>query len=95
MVAISGGLIFLGYQLLTYGWSQVQGSNAGFFDLLWPGRYKGNTPDASAIATQTKGLGSQSYGGLNDTASGGTIGKTPVPTSSAPGYLGPTGSKPL
>lgn len=48
MIAVSGGLIFAGYQLLVYGWSQVQGSNAGFFDILWPGRYKGNTPDGPA-----------------------------------------------
>ena len=45
MVAVSGGLIFLGYQLMVYGWSQVQKSNAGFFDILWPGRYKGEFPD--------------------------------------------------
>ena len=50
MVAVSGGLIFLGYQLLTYGWSQVRGDNAGFFDLLWPGRYKGPNPDPPAQA---------------------------------------------
>ena len=42
VVAVSGGLMFAGYQLLVYGWSQIQGGNAGFFDILWPGRYKGN-----------------------------------------------------
>ena len=47
MVAVSGVLILAGYQLVTYGWSQVRGANAGFFDILWPGRYTGNTPDAS------------------------------------------------
>lgn len=47
MVAVSGGLIFIGYQLMAYGWSQVNGSNAGFFDLLWPGRFTGNSPDSS------------------------------------------------
>lgn len=51
MVAVSGVLIFLGYQLTAYGWSQVRGQNAGFFDILWPGRYKGNTPDSAASAS--------------------------------------------
>ena len=46
MIAVSGALIFGGYTLAVYGWSQLQGQNAGFFDLLWPGRYKGNTPDS-------------------------------------------------
>lgn len=71
MVAVSGGLIFLGYQLLAYGWSQVNGSNAGFFDMLWPGRYKGNAPDSSAVDTNVAGKG------LNDTAQGGTAGGAP------------------
>ena len=66
MVAVSGGLIFLGYQLLTYGWSQVRGANAGFFDILWPGRYKVVAPDAASVGTYTPGVG------LNNTAQGGT-----------------------
>lgn len=58
MVAVSGGLLWLGYWVLSYGWSQVQGSNAGFFDLAWPGRYTGNTPDGPAkAATSTYGSG--------------------------------------
>ena len=58
MVAVSGGLLWLGYWVLSYGWSQVQGSNAGFFDLAWPGRYIGNTPDGPAkAATSTYGSG--------------------------------------
>lgn len=71
MVAVSGGLIFAGYQLLVYGWSQVNHGNAGFFDILWPGRYKGNPLDSGAIATYTPGVG------LNNTQSGGTVGATP------------------
>ena len=57
MVAVSGGLIFLGYQLLVYGWSQVNGQNAGFFDILWPGRYQGNTPDSGALTSFGSGGG--------------------------------------
>jgi hypothetical protein len=51
MVAVSGGLIFAGYQLLVYGWSQVNHGNAGFFDILWPGRYKGNPLDGPTKAS--------------------------------------------
>lgn len=73
MVAVSGALIFSGYQLSVYGWSQVNGANAGFFDILWPGRYTGNKPDSGAGILDIPGLG------LNDTAAGGTIGKaTPL-----------------
>ena len=50
MVAVSGGLVFLGYQLLVYGWSEVNHGNAGFFDILWPGRYKGNPLDVASLA---------------------------------------------
>jgi hypothetical protein len=84
MVAVSGGLIFAGYQLLVYGWSQVNHGNAGFFDILWPGRYTGNPLDSGAVAVETPT-------GLNDTAAGGTVGAPP----STVGSLGPTGSKPL
>ena len=45
MIAVSGGVLFIGYQLIVYGWSQVRGANAGFFDILWPGRYSGPHPD--------------------------------------------------
>jgi hypothetical protein len=77
MVAISGLLIFSGYQLMAYGWSQVRGANAGFFDILWPGRYVNvaapDGGDAGIVETPT---------GLNDTAAGGTVGKV-TPTSPA------------
>jgi hypothetical protein len=84
MIAVSGGLVFIGYQLLVYGWSQVNGQNAGFFDILWPGRYKGNTPDSGAIASFS------ANGSLNDTAQGGTIGATPK-TNTTPGPKTPPG----
>jgi hypothetical protein len=70
VVAVSGGLLFAGYQLLVFGWSQVNHGNAGFFDILWPGRYKGNPLDSGAIAVNTPT-------GLNDTAAGGTVGGAP------------------
>ena len=82
MVAVSGGLIFLGYQLLTYGWSQVRGANAGFFDILWPGRYKVVAPDAASVGTYTPGVG------LNNTAQGGTVG-LPRPSAGSVQIGGP------
>ena len=53
MVAISGVMILAGYQLVSYGWSQVRGNNAGFFDILWPGRYTGNTPDGGSSSSSS------------------------------------------
>jgi len=58
VIAVSGGLLFIGYQLTVYGWSQVRGSNAGFFDILWPGRFKGAFPDgANKTSTISYGQG--------------------------------------
>lgn len=71
MVAVSGGLIFIGYQLMVYGLSQVRHGNAGFFDILWPGRYTGLHPDSGTGITYTPGKG------LNDVGAGGTIGLPP------------------
>lgn len=80
MVAVSGGLLFAGYQLLCYGWSQVNGGNAGFFDILWPGRYKVVAPDAA--------------NGINPT-NPATPATALNPTGHKAGFLGPTGNKPL
>ena len=83
MVAVSGALIFIGYQLTVYGWSQIRGENAGFFDILWPGRYKGSTADYSPPFTYTPGKG------LSDTAAGGTVGATPNPVITNSGGVNP------
>jgi len=63
MVGIGLFVGWLGYSVLTFGWTQVQGCNAGFVDLIWPGRWKGCNPDAApgtpagqvsaALGTQT------------------------------------------
>lgn len=75
MVAVSGALMFIGYQLVAYGWSQLKGGNAGFFDILWPGKYKGMNADNSPQFSYTPT-------GLTDVAQGGTIGTTgPSPQS--------------
>lgn len=70
MLAVSGGLLFAGYQLIAYGWSQMRGQNAGFFDLLWPGRLTNGLPAADppkAATTNTTG----NAGGL--TGNAGTL----------------------
>jgi hypothetical protein len=67
VVAVSGVLIFAGYQLVVYGLDQVRGGNNGFVDLLWPGRFKTVLPDGIV----------NTPGGLNDLGAGGTIGKKP------------------
>ena len=72
MVAVSGGLLFAGYQLLVYGWSQVNGANAGFFDILWPGRYTGNTPDGPDKAS-TISYGAGVTGSLAELVAAGII----------------------
>lgn len=66
MVAIGGAIFFGGYQLIAYGWSQLQGQNAGFWDMFWPGRYKGNTPDAGSPAGASNP--SSNAGGLTGAA---------------------------
>lgn len=45
MVGLGIGVFFVGYSVLAYGWSQLRGCNAGFFDLIWPGRFTGCNPD--------------------------------------------------
>jgi hypothetical protein len=81
VIAVSGVLALAGYQLVAYGWSQLQHGNAGFFDILWPGRYTGLHPDGSSSVTihgtkykVPQGVVYVPVKGLNDTGAGGTIG---------------------
>ena len=76
--------MFLGYQLMTYGFSQVRGSNAGFFDILWPGRYKGAFPDGGSTSTTGQPI---KIGGA---AVPGTI---TIPAPSGSGLPGGPGTK--
>jgi hypothetical protein len=45
MLQIGIGVTFLGYSILYYGFTQVQGGNWGFFDLTIPSRW---TPQVAA-----------------------------------------------
>jgi len=53
MTGVGLGVVFLGYWVMTYGWSQLRGCNAGFFAIVWPGSsaYTGCEPDAAAGST--------------------------------------------
>ncbi len=54
MVGLGFGVLFSGYVLLTYGWSQIRGSNATMVQLVWPGSFQNvakpdsGTPDSSS-----------------------------------------------
>lgn len=79
MIAIGGVLIFGGYQLLVYGWDQLTGGNAGFFQILVPGRYKDvapNDPPGAGTATPPP----------TTTLTGSPIPTTTKPGSDNPGY---------
>ncbi len=41
MTPIGIGVLWLGYSVLVYGWSQLRGANVGLFTLMWPGKYNG------------------------------------------------------
>lgn len=43
-MAVAGGVFFLGYTLLYYGLTQIQGGNWGLLDLIVPSRW---TPDVA------------------------------------------------
>jgi hypothetical protein len=48
LIGIAGGVFFFGYWTFAFGYSQVNGGNAGFVEIGWPGRYKGEQTDAAA-----------------------------------------------
>jgi hypothetical protein len=89
MIAVSGALVFAGYQLLTYGWSQLQHQNVGFFDLLWPGRltapgYTAPAPDGGGSGSGS-GSGGSSGGGVKP---GSKLGPGGIIVQPYPGYTG-------
>ena len=48
MIAIAGGVAWVGYWLFTYGLSQVMGQNYGLLDLAWPSRFPSSPPAADS-----------------------------------------------
>jgi len=83
MLLVSGALVFGGYTLLVYGWSQLRGSNAGFFQILWPGRYTNVAASDGPSSSPPSSTGATPGGGL---APGGNPGSgLGSPGSSAKG----------
>jgi len=82
MIAVSGALVFAGYQLLAYGWSQIRGSNAGFFEILWPGRFAPVASDGPAAAAPPGTSGAAALGSgtgsVSKTFPGGSTGATTI-----------------
>lgn len=64
MIGLGFGLFFGGYWLLTYGFSQVRGCNAGFFSLAWPGSFQGCNGDAAGSPGGTSFNNNNTSGGL-------------------------------
>lgn len=55
MLGIAFLVSFFGYQVGAYGLSQVRGCNAGFVEILIPGKFTGCKPDAaSSTVTPTQ-----------------------------------------
>lgn len=68
MLAVGGGVAVLGYAILYYGLTQVQGGNWGFLDLVIPSRW---TPTVAATPKDgglTTGSNSSSSTGTPSTS---------------------------
>ena len=68
MLAVGSGVAFLGYAILYYGLTQVQGGNWGFLDLVIPSRW---TPTVAATPKDgglTTGSNSSSSTGTPSTS---------------------------
>lgn len=46
MLGLGFGLIFAGYTLFAYGFSQVRSQNAGFIEMVWPGKFSNPAADS-------------------------------------------------
>lgn len=70
--------------MLTYGWSQIRGSNASLVSLVWPGSFQGAQPDPPNPGTGGGGGGGSTTSAGAETGQKTATGKTqPVPTSIA------------
>jgi hypothetical protein len=64
-LVLAGLVLYIGYGNLVYGWSQVTGCNAGYFDVVLPGKWTGCNPDqaGSPAAGTTKSKSSNAAPG--------------------------------
>ena len=94
MIGLGFGVFFAGYTLLAYGFSQLRGCNAGFIDLVIPGRYSTCNPDPKPPANPADQQAKQPYGAAanGETAAAKAKGSTNhnlfVTKMAAQAYLG-------
>lgn len=74
----------VGYWLLAYGWSQIRSCNAGFFEIGWPGAFKGCNPDNPQGSANGPPPGKPSVGNSNPTG----------PIAASPGSKNPLQAPP-
>ena len=53
MIGLGFVVLFGGYAVMTYGWSQLRGSNASFVSLVWPGSFKGASADTGGASSSS------------------------------------------
>jgi hypothetical protein len=89
MVTLLGALVvWSGYTLFAYGYSQIRGCNIGLRDLAWPGRTIACNPDsggtgasAAAAAKTAANAANPNYTGTLPAGTKITSGKTPNPNA--------------
>lgn len=100
MAGLGFGIAWIGYSVMYYGITQVQGGNWGFLDLLVPGRWTAAvaaTPkDAGGGVTAANSLPAGSNGTVTTspiaTKPGGAAVLTPTGKGGAPNDIVPGGS---
>jgi uncharacterized membrane protein len=69
MVGIAGVVVWLGYAVFAFGWSQVRGCNAGFLAMISPfGTQPVCAPDKSGGTLSPSGTGNVGQGTSNQYA---------------------------
>lgn len=80
MVGVAGVVIWMGYAVFAYGWSQVRGCNAGFLNMINPFAAQPQcSPDTGGV-NLTKGTGQISPSGNANIPSPGSVNVIPPPT---------------
>lgn len=86
MAGLGIGIAWLGYSVLYYGVTQVQGGNWGLFDLMLPTRWAkaaGNPRDDGTSAAAKPSGNNNSPGSTTSTTKGSTPGPT-APRAGSP-----------
>lgn len=86
MIALGMGVFFAGYSVLVYGWSQLNGSNVSFVDLLWPGKWDGQLNKDSGNAATASGTKAPTAGQVATKNQQQTAGPVGPAGSQGPGF---------